>query len=254
MIYRWCIVGEPRCGSHWLHAKLTPTFGMDEIINYGLYTNLNHDFYFDEENNIDIRPTDKPTIPLTEEKFIQKRILQIKKINPLQHSKAILFCGNRTYDYKKIINTLEESNFKFIMLERDLFDRALSVCFISKTNLAHRWNRKKQIFPNPNELEPITISKSDWLETLFSQYQTTEYRKTLFLNRKYITVNYNNLIADCKKNKIPINNDDAIFKTWNVNYEDVAVNIDELKEIYVSFIRNIRPYSKFLVEYSKSNP
>jgi hypothetical protein len=253
MIYRWCIVGEPRCGSHWLHAKLTPKFGMDEFTNYNLYTNLNHDFYFDESNFIGRRPKDKPTVPLTVEKFLEKRIYQIKKIHPIQNAKAILFCNAHTHDYKEIIKTLEECNFKFIILERDLFDRALSHCVKSKTNLAHRWNNQLQVLPNANSLNPITINLDEWLNTLFIQYQSTEYRKKLFSNREYLTVRYENLIEDCKTNNIPIIDTELIFKTWNVKYEDVVTNIHELREIYDSFIKSIYLYSSFLLQYSKDD-
>jgi hypothetical protein len=253
MIYRWCIVGEPRCGSHWLHAKLTPKFGMDEFTNYNLYTNLNHDFYFDEDNYINRRPSDKPTVPLTVEKFIEKRIYQIKKIHPLQNVKAILFCNDYSYNYTEIIKTLEDRNFKFLLLERDLFDRALSHCVITTTNFVHRWNITYKPLPNPNALGPITINISEWINTLFIQYQSTEYRKKLFLNCEHITIRYDNLIEDCRTNNIPLRDADPILKTWDVKYEDVVTNIHELREIYDSFVNRIYMYSKFLLKYPKDD-
>ena len=101
MITRWIIVGEPRCGSHWLHSRLPPQSELDEFINYPFYTNANHDFTFDENNFIE--RIDVPAEVLTREEFVQKRISQIKRINHLQSIKGILFCNIYQIDYTEII-------------------------------------------------------------------------------------------------------------------------------------------------------
>jgi len=249
MLNRWIIVGEPRCGSHWLHSRLTSRSGLDEFINYSFYTNAFHDFTFDENNFIS-RINTTSTDPLTREEFVQKRINQIKRIHPLQHVKGILFCNIHQIDYTEIIKTLDECRFKFIMLERNLFDLALSHCIATITKFAHRWKIQPEL-PPADSLGKINIDLEMWLDALFREYQATEYRKSFFLNYKFVTVRYENLIEDCRTNNIPIVEEDAITKTWNIEYKDAVTNITELQEIYKSFIKCIPMYSQFLLTYAR---
>jgi len=249
MVNRWIIVGEPRCGSHWLQSKLTPRTGLDEIINYDMYSNTNHDFIFDENNFIG-RINRTTADPLTQKEFLQKRINQIKRINPLQHIKGILFCNIHQIDYTEFIKTLDECRFKFIMLEKNLFDRALSHCIVTITKLAHRWKIQTEL-PPADSLDKITIDLKVWIEALFREYQATEYRKSLFSNYKFITVRYENLIEDCQTNNIPIHQGDDIYKTWSTDYKDIVTNIDELRQLYDSFIKCIPAYSQFFLTYAK---
>lgn len=248
MITRWIIVGEPRCGSHWLHSKLPSQSELDEFINYSFYTNANHDFTFDENNFIE--RIDVPIEVLTREEFVQKRISQIKRINHLQSIKGILFCNIYQIDYTEIIKTLDECGFKFIMLERNLFDRALSHCIADITKLAHRWTIQTEL-PSVDSLGKINVDLEVWLDTLFREYQATEYRKSLFSNYEFVTVRYENLIEDCRTNNIPIVEEDAITKTWNIEYKDAVTNITDLQEIYKSFIKHIPMYSQFFLTYAR---
>jgi hypothetical protein len=249
MLNRWIIVGEPRCGSHWLHSKLTPRSGLDEFINYPFYTNANHDFTFDENNFIRCINS-VPTEVLTREEFVQKRINQIKRIHPIQPVKGILFCNIHQIDYTEIIKTLDECRFKFIMLERNVFDRALSHCIATITKLAHRWTIQTEL-PSADSLGKINVDLDVWLDALFREYQATEYRKSLFLNYEFVTVRYENLIEDCRTNNIPIVEEDAIIKTWNIEYKDIVTNITDLQEIYKSFIKHIPMYSQFFLTYAR---
>ena len=248
MITRWIIVGEPRCGSHWLHSKLPSQSELDEFINYSFYTNANHDFTFDENNFIE--RIDVPIEVLTREEFVQKRISQIKRINHLQSIKGILFCNIYQIDYTEIIKTLDECGFKFIMLERNLFDRALSHCIADIKKLAHRWTIQTEL-PSADSLGKINVDLEVWLDTLFREYQATEYRKSLFSNYEFVTVRYENLIEDCRTNNIPIVEEDAITKTWNIEYKDAVTNITDLQEIYKSFIKHIPMYSQFFLTYAR---
>jgi hypothetical protein len=242
MVERWFIVGEPRCGSHWLHSKLIPRTGLAEFFHYPFY-NAYPDYRFGRYRFI--HPIKKPpTDRLTQDEFLQKRISQIKKINPIQPIKGILFCNIYQIDYTKIIKTLDECGFKFIMLERNLFDRALSHCIADITKIAHRW-KTQSVWPPADSLGKININLEVWLSVLFREYQATEYRKTLFLDYNFATVRYENLIEDCQTNNIPIVENDAITKTWNVKYKDAVTNITELQEIYNSFIKHIPQYRNF---------
>ena len=248
MVDRWCIIGDPRCGSHWLQSKLTPVDSLDEFINYPMYADAHHDFIFDNDNFIQAADN-KPTDPLSSNEFIQKRIDQIKKIHLKQSIKGIMFCNSYEIDYPEIINTLHERKFKFILLERNMFDRVLSQHILGITQFAHRWKGREG---SPDSLEPITIDIGKWLESLFAAHQATEYRRKLFLNYEYITINYENLIEDCQIKDIPIRlKSDDILKTWNVDYKDIVTNIDELQIIYDSFIKMIPMYSSFLLKNDK---
>lgn len=248
MVERWCIVGDPRCGSHWLQSKLTPIASLDEFVNYPMYIDAQHDFIFDEDNFIQ-SVNNTPTDLLSSNEFIQKRIDQIKKIHLKQTIKGIMFCNNYHFEYTKIIRTLHERNFKFILLERNIFDRVLSHNIAHITQFAHRWAGREG---SPDSLEPITIDAGEWLESLFAAYQATEYRHKLFANYEYITINYENLIEDCQIKNIPIRlKSDDILKTWNVDYKDIVTNINELQIIYNSFIKMIPMYSAFLLKNDK---
>jgi hypothetical protein len=249
MLNRWIIVGEPRCGSHWLQSKLLPQAWLDELINYDFYSNANHNFVFDD-NNFVKSIYDVPTMPLTLNEFVQKRIDQIKQISPEQHVKGILFCNVYTIDHEAVIKTLHECNFKFIMLERNLFDRAISHCIATLTKFAHRWNFNKNA-PAPDSLSSVRISLDTWLDTLFREYKATEYRKSLFKNYNFLTVRYENLIEDCQTNDIPIIKKESISKTWNVEYTDIVTNIKELREVYNSFETCIHDYSRFNLRYAR---
>jgi hypothetical protein len=248
MLNRWIIVGEPRCGSHWLQSKLISTAWLDEFINYEFYTENGADFEFDSLNYI--KYTTGPTVPITRTEFAQRRIEQIKQINPIQSAKGILFCNRYEFDYKLIISTLHDCNFRFIMLERNLFDRAISHYMATLTKFAHRWNRNENS-PAPDSLSPVRVNLDTWLDTLFREYKATEYRKSLFKNYNFLTVNYENLIEDCQTNNIPIIKKESISKTWNVEYKDVVTNIEELQEVYNSFTKCINDYSQFYLRYAR---
>jgi hypothetical protein len=203
------------------------------------------------KNNF-IYPTKEfSTDKLTREEFFQKRIVQIKKIHPLQQLTLILFCNNPSTDYTPIIKILDQCNFKFIVLERNLFDRVLSSCIANITKLAHRWKNQSDL-PSADSLGSISIDREVWIDTLFKEYQTTEYRKSLLSNYNCLTVRYENLIEDCRINNIPIIDDDPIAKTWNVEYKDVVNNITKLQEIYESFIKSAVPnYSQYYLKYGQ---
>jgi hypothetical protein len=249
MLNRWIIVGEPRCGSHWLHSKLLPLSGLNELINHDVYTNEFHNFKFNSDNFVELgHPV--PTDTLTPQEFVKLRINQIKRINPLQHVKGILFCNMHQLDYTEVIKTLDECNFKFIMLERNLFDRALSHSVLNITKIAHRWKNRTEL-PPADSLDKITIDLKVWIEALFREYQATEYRKSLFSNYKFTTVRYENLIEDCKTNNIPIHPGDDIYKTWSTDYKDIVTNIDDLQQLHDSFIKCIPMYSQFFLTYAQ---
>jgi hypothetical protein len=187
MINRWCVVGEPRCGSHWLESKLTPSLGLGEFFNYYFY-NADHQYMY-YKNNFICPLEEFSTDKLTREEFFQKRISQIKKINPLQQLTLILFCNNPSTDYTPIIKTLDQCNFKFIVLERNLFDRVLSSCVADITKIAHRWKIRPDL-PSADSLGSISIDREVWINTLFKEYQTTEYRKSLLSNYNCLTVRF----------------------------------------------------------------
>ena len=133
MANRWCIVGDPRCGSHWLSSIMPPEWvSLNEIVNYDMYTDDYFDFGFKHKNYVKI--TNIPTEPLSRKEFIEKRTEQIKKIHPHQDLKAILFCNDHHMPYEKFIKELDNANFRFIFLERNLLDRALSHIIIKITN------------------------------------------------------------------------------------------------------------------------
>ena len=240
MSERWCIVGEPRSGSHWLQEKINSpdAENLDEIINYPMYLEQFHDFHFYPDNFVTRRDNKSPTPQITKDEFVKKRINQIKRINPEQSLKAILFCNDYDIGHTDVIKTLKDCNFKFILLERDLFDRSISWCVLNITQVSHRF--KHSSLPPANSLNDITINLGTWLSTLFREYRATEHRKKLFSNYKFITVNYENLVDDCKKNGIMLNDEDKILKTWSVQYRDVVTNIDQLRDIYNSFITNAK--------------
>lgn len=239
MSERWCIVGEPRSGSHWLQEKINSpdAENIDEILNYPMYLEQFHDFHFYPDNFV-MRYNNNPTAQITKDEFVKKRIDQIKKINPEQSLKAILFCNDYDINHTDVIKTLKDCNFKFIILERDLFDRSISVCILNITQVAHRF-KHSSLSPG-DSLHNITINLGTWLSVLFREYRATEHRKKLFSNYKFITINYENLVDDCKKNGIRLLEEDKILKTWNVKYTDVVTNIDQLRDIYDSFITNAK--------------
>jgi len=245
MVERWCIVGEPRCGSHWLQSMLPKQCVLlDEITNYDMYTNAFWDYIYDNDDFVKVS-TEMPTEKLERQQFMEKRAAQIKKINPDQSLVAIVFCNESRMSYDNLIQTLEDCGFRFLFLERNMFDRALSHVIANTTKIAHRYENHKNPVP-ADALGKITVQIDEWIEYLFNHYQSTEYRKHLFKNYKHLTVRYEHLLEDCLKNKIPIHDNKFIQKTWAVEYKDAVTNFNELLDIYNGFIKYLPLYMSFL--------
>ena len=145
-------------------------------------------------------------------------------------------------DYPSFLKKLQILNFKFIKLNRNIFDRTISFSFARQTNI---WNKQKaadgtiiydtkddkNYISNPT---PIHIPPADFVQHYLLE-QLYDYYGDLYLkNVDYNIINYATLLDDCVANNIIIDTKEYTIthKLYDIPYKSLILNYNELTEIY----------------------
>ena len=249
---RWCIIAGARSGSTWLENLIFESFSKHtnpiRLSEYLLSPFLNT--FLKDENNW-ICEKNIPIFPLTNDEtaqIIQDRIETICTSTIEQSVVMRVFIRpDQTpgIDYDVFFKKLADSNFKFVTLYRDIFDKSLSLYFMENTGVVHRWGNSKETYyyntthgqkkpSDVSELKPLTVNIGHWLRNLYNSYIDEMLRKKMTAKLDCPTVRYEILIDDCYANNIPIGPTE-IMKTYEFSYKDYILNYDELVQAYLYY-------------------
>lgn len=234
---RWCIIAGPRTGSSCLEnmiyrywKRLDPTAVMlGEVINsvLGIKRPVQIDssrlLYRGEEELTKVQPYELIT-------YAKNRILAANTDQPvvLRVFTQPEYFSESQYLY--FFKQLESVGFKFISLNRNAFDRALSLYFMQTTKIVHRWKEDhgetistvQGEFINAELLNEETLHTihETWFDTIYNRcndYISLQEKICSKLN--HIKINYETMKEDCIIDQIP-HADPVIEKTYKKSYRD----------------------------------
>lgn len=236
---RWCIISGPRTGSTYLesmiHAywkKLDPTaISLSEPLHPKV--GLNYPFEINPEGFL-IRAS-KPIKKIRLFDLMQRVTDLILSANPDQPIVLRVFTQEEYYSegqYFAFFAKLKSVGFKFISLDRDIFDQAMSLYFMETTGIVHRWadgqndvltNTEGEVIKSePDEL--LHDIDEDKFVELFNYCEKYKLLREKICNKlPHIKVNYATIIEDCKLGQIPHSNV-GIKRTYSKNYKDKVIS------------------------------
>jgi hypothetical protein len=259
--YRWCIIGGTRSGSTWLEEilwssakKLPNNIKLGEFILPRIAGEFKLNYRLDDNKHLvetDVEETFKDV-----DDFFEQRTTMLFNCDTKQPISLRVFCQNWEYpdfSYIDFFKTLEKRNFTFLSLYRNLFDRTTSWYFMERTGRIHRWydwwktqgalevysTVEGNLKPYALPLEKTYVDISDWSRIFLMAYNEEVARLEMTKDLGCIEINYDRLILDCIKNKLPIYPKSSIKKTYNELYEDVIENYDEVKEAYFELVDSL---------------
>lgn len=230
--HRYCIVGQPRCGSHHLEhiiyqqlLQKDPTairlgefldwwssgFSKFEIANGVIYKQKT-----DGENNA--------------LKEFDNRTKILKNVNPTQPLVSrLFFIENMLSSFTDQAKMYQDAGFKFIYLERDLESQIISYCF----SIEHRqWSH--HIFSNYKTLD-INRLKS----YIFDFTKNNLYGERWLNTVNYEHVNYESLAPYSSE----------FVKQMPIDPYDLVLNKDEVKTIFKTYLPLLKNQLPLLINF-----
>jgi len=250
---RYCVLSIPRTGSTWLTEGIYSSLLYDSL-NENV-TNLGEFFTL---HPIQGRASFAHRIKyvLDEEAMIRKQIQSIPWPENLGHSLetlmkkrlTTLLAGDKNqpvvlkYMYwtprdSEKINDLENftkiknHNFTIVNINRDPFESTVSVLVSKKTNFWIRtteWNTKNIRLLTKSS---ITLSPEDVKSTYLEYVRVSKEKQKLADALNCVNVNYESLKSDCIVNQIPFEEKNLSKKVYNISYDEIITNYNELLEI-----------------------
>lgn len=241
---RWCIIAGPRSGSTWLefifleHLKSINknSLRLGEFFHLSI---AKHEQFELTKNNHIITGHEHFD---SDELLFNNRLSMIAKNDNSQFLTMRLFPQNYIFDfidYVNVVSVLKNSNFKFISLYRNIFDRAVSWSVMEKTHIVHLFKinniehhttylgeRKKTL------MDPFYLCTKTFTKFLLLSLQDDINRRILGNIVGAIEVNYDTLEQDIFSNfgfKLPIT---KIQQVHELPYHELVTNYDQLLNIY----------------------
>ena len=244
---RWCIIAGARSGSTWLEELIYNSYPGGAKLGEPLEFFENRDSSIDHKYHVTIfnrglLGLDKFNIKSSVDKhgYLIYLIDTFKSADIDQDVVLKIFPQDWKYseeDYTNFLLVLKSLNFKFINLNRNLIDRAISWHFMTDKKIVHRWKENnKEYFSTEtgiadiNEVSntAIDLSVKDFLNYIDLTKNEDRLKLRLLKNIEYVNVNYETLIEDCKKHDIPIGDTTIVQKTHSKPYKELISNYDEL--------------------------
>lgn len=251
---RWCIVSGPRTGSTWLERMIYQywksiddnAIRCDELCDIDIGTKFpvelnNLGYLVKTENPIDCKSV---------RNLMERNLEYFKKANKNQPIVLKLFVqllkANKD-DYIFFLTELEKLGFKFINLNRILFDKSLSYYFMMTTKIVHRYTENNITFystTNSTNTNEVSTDKLEidfyyfegWYRMMEKDVQAQNEICEMFRS-KTIPINYETLLEDCLIEQVPhkfVN----VIKTYEENYKE---KIEE------------KSWERLITEYKKNN-
>lgn len=243
---RWCIIAGPRSGSTYIECMIyNALYSLPSMAKLGEFMTANfgadHQIYgLDQNRCITVTEIDAPlaTDPDTIESFYQNRVSLIKSAKRSQPLTMRLFCLPNAFTmerYLKFCSILQDLDFQFLSLERDLFDRTVSFYFMLNHGRIHRFIRPKsdevKVAYQLNGNLPPSPTKVNIKRFMALYRQVVEDDR----NRREITkilecpiIRYSHALEDLKSHGVPMASWIPTKLTYDEKYPDLILNYQEL--------------------------
>lgn len=229
---RWCIISGPRTGSTWLEHLIWTYFKKenDKSVHLGeiLFPPISKQWFYKlDENNYIIQKTGG----YLGNNLYNDVVDLLKSSNVSQPIVLRVFTQAELYSKEQYIDffhDLEKLGFKFISLNRNVFDRAVSLYFMEQSKIVHRWddtngyfytNLDGQIVKNISEQSAHIIDENKFHDAYNRCNDFINLQQEIVNHINHIKVNYETMIEDCLIEQIP-HIQPTIKKTYNESYSD----------------------------------
>lgn len=240
---RWCILSTPRSGTTYLEKILVSNISKTNK-SFLVLGELYHPVNWEYEEYIDnVRKelySSKNLNDVIRQNFIKTMFERLSNNSDLGCTIRLFIESHiLDIDYDEIVKKLENLNFKFVYLNRNTFDKTISLAMAETTDVWHRLSESNksihkfentEFTANPKPIViPSIVFAECYAHTKLHEYYLEPYLKNI---KNISTINYDSMLLDCQSIGIDTKNDPGIKKTYDAGYESLIVNYKELTEIY----------------------
>jgi hypothetical protein len=216
--HRYCIVGQPRCGSHhfesYIYNTLIKNSNATKLGEYLHWWSGRFSRFKLENGNIIKTSVDKEVDLLAE---FQQRIEMLKQNNVDQPLVArLFFVDNMLVNFKSLAELYANANFKFIYIKRDLEQQIISWYFSKDES---KWSLS--LFEN-QKIVDIELLKEYVLEYVKNQY----YGEQWLTNIQHDCIDYKDL-SDYPSEH---------FKMMPNDPYDLILNKNKVKDVFTNYL------------------
>jgi organic radical activating enzyme len=248
---RWCIIAGARSGSTWLEEMIWLGFPkghyymklgepLEHSAAYISSSKHNVGVRLNEAGYVTVGKSNTDDVAISKEEHYKKTYNTIAAGDRKQPVVMKIFCQDWKYseaEYTQFLGMLQRVGYKFISLERNIVDRAISWWVMEHTKKVHRWRQgEKLVYSTPESFDEqgypsdkITIDTRTWSDYYALTAKEDSAKSRILQKFNHVTVNYETLIDDCLKNNIPIWQYTSIQKTYDQEYKYMISNYDELE-------------------------
>lgn len=244
MYNRWCIVAGPRSGSTWLELLLIEhlKFIKQYPTNLGEFFHLavakKEQFILDKYNYIRVGYRQYNE---TDQEIYEDRLSMLLANDTKQSLAMRLFPQNYTFnfiDYTSLAKKIQDCNFKFISLYRNIFARAISWSVMDHSSIMHLFKENNFEFytlttgiKEKTAIEPFYICPKKFTSFLLLSVQDDISRRIINDEVDAVEINYDNLIPDIKNLGITVL-PTSIHPVYEIPYDKLIINYDQLLDIF----------------------
>jgi hypothetical protein len=246
MSNRWCIVAGPRSGSTWLELLLIEhlTFIKKNPTRLGEFFHLDvakKDHYMLVKNYIIEDHASTEQQYLTDQEIYNSRLSMLTNNDRNQSLTMRLFPQNYIFnfiDYINLAKKIQDCDFKFISLYRNIFERAISWAAMDQSSIMHLFKTSNsQIYTTTvgtkekTTIEPFRICPNKFTSFLLLSMQDDISRRIIDDVVDSVEINYDNLIPEIQNlgiNVLPTN----IYPVHEISYDKLIKNYDQLLDIF----------------------
>lgn len=218
---RYCILGLPRCGSHWLESIISHKLNATVLGEYFHWWSSRYSRFRLDKGYL-IPDNERSEIdPFLE---MERRRTFLREANPSQAMVARLFMlDNWFWDYEKVAEELLKNGFEFVYLKRDFEDQLISYYFSKEEN---KWSRS--LFENE-----LTVDIEKLKKYVFSFCKFRKDGESWLKNIPHTVIEYESLSS---------NQEEAggNFKMMPEDPYKLIKNKDQVKEIFTVFYPRVQ--------------
>lgn len=221
--HRYCILGQPRCGSHHLASILYNQLVRNDVTALDIGEFLHwwsgrFAVYHIEQNQLIKTLQTTNYDPLVEVAKRQQFLADTRPNQPLVA--RLFFLDNMLVDFKDLAKTYQQAGFKFVYLKRDLEPQIISYYFSKDENI---WTKFK--FTNRKVID-IARLKMYILDFVKFRLYGEKWLSTV----EHTVVNYEDLKDQPSDH----------FKMMTEDPYELVINKDEVRQVFAEYLPKAR--------------